>query len=463
VQFHLQRLEDRWCPSAYNIIDLGTLGGTNSYAYGINSAGHVVGGAQLAGDGSGHAFLYSGVLPPTDLGTLPGDVNSDAVALNNSDQVVGVSSPTGSAFPTHAFLWQSSTGMIPLVGLGGSDTEPQAINTTGQVVGFGTTTAGAHHAWIWQSSTGMVDLNTLIPSNSGWVLNDASGINDTQQIVGQGSINGQPHAFLWQFSPVGGGAPTDLGVLKGGSQSWASAINANGQVAGTCITTSGHETTWDPFLWTSPGPMTNLGTLKGATETHAYALNDLKSVQVVGSSNAAAPGDAVLWQNGKVIDLNTQIPGNSGWSVLEIAYGINHNGLIVGYGQLSPGAIWHAFLLTPPGTTPAGVLTSAGPATASAVSLIAAPSAATFSTAVVIGLPATSPLTEGTALAPAPFLDAAHSSGPPSSMPTIGQALSAPRQAQFAPHIVFAEAADDDGVFGDLGVRFVSSSPDFKN
>jgi hypothetical protein len=209
--------------------------------------------------------------------------------------------------------------------------------------------------------------------------------------------------------------------------------------------------------------MTNPGTLKGATFTEAHALNDLSSVQVVGVSGSAALGHAVLWQNGEVIDLNTQIPGNSGWSVLEIAYGINDNGLIVGYGQLSPGAIWHAFLLTPTGTTPAGVLTSAGPATASTYSPSAASSAATFSPAVVIGLPATSPLTQGPAVAPAPFLDAAHSSGPPSSMPTIGQALSSPRQAQSAPHIVFAEAEDDDGVFGDHDVRFASSSPDFKN
>jgi hypothetical protein len=78
---------------------------------------------------------------------------------------------------------------------------------------------------------------------------------------------------------------------------------------------------------------------------------------------------------------------------------------------------------------------------------------------VVIGLPATSPLTQGPALAAAPFLDAAHSSGPPSRMPTIGQALPSPRQAQSTPHIVFAEAEHDDGVFGDLDVRFVSSSP----
>jgi uncharacterized membrane protein len=171
--------------------------------------------------------------------------------------------------------------------------------------------------------------------------------------VGQGTINGQGHAFLWQ---IGTGAPTDLGLLKGGVSSGASAINNNAtvQVAGTCVTTIGHDTKWNPFLWTSPvGPMTALSTLKGAIATYAYALNDLRSVQVVGSSDPGSPGYALLWQNGQVIDLNTQIPSNSGWSVLVSARGINDNGWIVGYGQRvsGPPGTDHAFLLTPTAKT----------------------------------------------------------------------------------------------------------------
>ena len=39
--------------------DLGTLGGTESFAYGINDSGQVVGWSYTTGDSYSHAFLYS--------------------------------------------------------------------------------------------------------------------------------------------------------------------------------------------------------------------------------------------------------------------------------------------------------------------------------------------------------------------------------------------------------------------
>ena len=41
----------------YTVTDLGTLGGTSSYAYAINASGQVVGYSLLAGNSVGHAFL----------------------------------------------------------------------------------------------------------------------------------------------------------------------------------------------------------------------------------------------------------------------------------------------------------------------------------------------------------------------------------------------------------------------
>jgi probable HAF family extracellular repeat protein len=42
----------------------------------------------------------------------------------------------------------------------------------------------------------MIDLNSLIPTGSGWQLLEAYGINNVGQIVGEGLLNGQAHAFL---------------------------------------------------------------------------------------------------------------------------------------------------------------------------------------------------------------------------------------------------------------------------
>lgn len=70
----------------YTAIDLGTLGGTQSYAFGINGDGQVIGVARTASHHD-HAFLWSnGVM--IDL-TPDGATRSQPRGINQSGQVVG--------------------------------------------------------------------------------------------------------------------------------------------------------------------------------------------------------------------------------------------------------------------------------------------------------------------------------------------------------------------------------------
>ena len=69
--------------------DLGTLGGSYSYGYGINAGGQVTGVAYVTNDFTAHAFRYSGGIM-TDLGSLGGfGAFSAGQGINASGQIVG--------------------------------------------------------------------------------------------------------------------------------------------------------------------------------------------------------------------------------------------------------------------------------------------------------------------------------------------------------------------------------------
>ena len=137
-----------------------------------------------------------------DLGTLPGWINSYAYGINDRGEVVGsVSDATGRPYgvdidPTDtdgradAFLWRdgkmTSLGTLP----GSRDSEAYGIDDSGTIVGRSDGKAVA-----WQEGK-IRDLNAFIPAGSGWVLQEARAINRKGQIVGIGTLAGKPHSFL---------------------------------------------------------------------------------------------------------------------------------------------------------------------------------------------------------------------------------------------------------------------------
>lgn len=199
-----------WDGSAW--IDLGVLpGGNASHARGINNAGQVVGDSEIEPGGAYHAVIWTGGAA-ADLGTLPGDLYSNGVAINDLGHAVGRSFGRPGGGEQYGFFWDGATMIeIPLLG-GGFFLEVAGMNDLDQVVGRADRFGGAYQtAVLWEASTGqLTDLQTLLPSGSGWALHQANAINNAGQITGYGVRDGVLRAFL--MTPATGPAPTDTAI-----------------------------------------------------------------------------------------------------------------------------------------------------------------------------------------------------------------------------------------------------------
>src|SRR6187401_912248 len=139
-----------WRPTAPNGASgtksgLGTLGGAHSFGNGLNASGQVAGESATTGNAATHAFLWKPTTPGGASGTMHdlltlGGTNSYGYGINATGQVTGASDRTGNT-RTHAFLWKPSTPngtsgtMFNLGSLGGTESDGGAINATGQVSG----------------------------------------------------------------------------------------------------------------------------------------------------------------------------------------------------------------------------------------------------------------------------------------------------------------------------------------
>ncbi len=223
--------------SEYELVQLGSLGGTSGVAMGLNNRGQVVGWSETA-DGHRHAFLWDADNGMRDLGTLGGP-KSHAWNINEKGQVVGASE-TGDG-STHAFIWDANEGMIDLGTLGGKTSEVMAINNKGQIVGRSETADGEAHAFLWQRDAGMKDLHAGQAAKSG-----GADINNRGQIVGYvesiGSSRRTSYAFYWDQA-----SGMVMIPVRKGMDSYAVGINDTGQVVGNLLDNNGDWST--PFIW----------------------------------------------------------------------------------------------------------------------------------------------------------------------------------------------------------------------
>ena len=175
-----QYLASLWNADSSARVALGLPDGSTARA--INDGGQIVGTepGPMSSEGATRPFLLQdpgGV--PTILPTLTNTTNDVPVAINNAGWIAGTAGGGGAA----GVLWKPDpqTGRYTALPL---DFTPVGINNQNVVAGADGT--------VWSEAGGDLQVNSLLPANSGWVLNTISGINDHNDLDGTGTVNGVP-------------------------------------------------------------------------------------------------------------------------------------------------------------------------------------------------------------------------------------------------------------------------------
>jgi probable HAF family extracellular repeat protein len=179
--------------------DIGPSGAFQATAYAINTSGQVVGTYSLNSGASG-TFLYTNG-KMTKLPNPAGSSGAFGTAINDNGEIVGTLYPAQGGSHAAKFSGGAWTDLGSYPGAQGSGAN--AINSAGQIVGtaiFPSTYKPfrpGKHVPVISTASGLVDLNTMIPSGSGFTLTDAVDINSTGQILCDATnANGNEHAVL---------------------------------------------------------------------------------------------------------------------------------------------------------------------------------------------------------------------------------------------------------------------------
>jgi hypothetical protein len=70
------------------------------------------------------------------------------------------------------------------------------MNNCGVIVGGYGPDSDRYRAFLWSATGGFHDVNSLIPPDSGWTLQDALAINDRGEIIGKSTHNRQEAGFV---------------------------------------------------------------------------------------------------------------------------------------------------------------------------------------------------------------------------------------------------------------------------
>jgi probable HAF family extracellular repeat protein len=258
-----------------------------------------------------------------------------------------------------------------LPSIGGTSSAGSSINNRVWVAGISNLPGDqVQHAALWRGES-IVDLGTLGGRNSGvlWPVKNERGIISGISQTAQPDPLGERWSCSAFFPAATGtgyqclGFVWEDGVMRplptlGGTNGFATGANNKGQIVGwaentvhdpTCVAPQVLQfraVVWGPKV----GQIRELPPLPGDTVSAATALDDRGHIVGISGICDRAVGrfsaiHAVLWQDGKVIDI-----GNLGGVAWNTPMSINEHGDVVGFSNVSAAAAGgfaaHAFLWT---------------------------------------------------------------------------------------------------------------------
>lgn len=299
-------------------------------------------------------------------GSTTGSAISYAFGINSAGVVVGTSDAfvNGSPAGSRAVRWDpgsvvpTALGPVSVGPNGTSFATAYAINDAGTIVGGGETyvsgVARGYRAARWDAgSTVATVLGNLGTTANGTTQAFATAVNAGNTAIGYGAkyVEGAERGFRairWDAGTVAAIELGDLGVGVGNfgqtnfSNSRAYAINTQGTIVGFAnkYTVSGGTIGTRAVRWdggsTVATELGNLGTLaSGSTTSEAYDIND--SGTAVGFAQKYVGGSsrgfrAVRWDAGSTVATELGILGTFGGGLsTSYAYAINEGGIAVGY------------------------------------------------------------------------------------------------------------------------------------
>jgi probable HAF family extracellular repeat protein len=305
----------------YVATKLGTLGGPGSSAIGLNDLGQVVGSAQINAQGWGHAFVWTNG-KMQDLGTVDGNIDSYAVAINNFGVIVGNSGDSG-------FIY-SNGSLSPVYGP--NKVELTGVNNDGVVVGTALVNVVGQQNSEYRASTWFNGYRTdlgIIPSASYSAKGSVGmGINDNNQVVGQ-SYDDTSRSFLYENGTMRKIYDASWGTS---ASSFAVGINTKGSIIGFFHNYLNNGN-YFPYLLRN-----------GVTEVLQGRVIDINdNDEVLGEIGEAG----YIYANGKYTFLST-LPEviAAGWTYFRPA-AINNVGQIAGSTWVKENGAYTAALLSP--------------------------------------------------------------------------------------------------------------------